>query len=194
MEIKQFSGQRGRTLVPRVIGRTASAPDRSSSKRVKKSVEQILEEMPTAGSGNAAQRLVDIAKANGATIARGDTGFSIRWRNPVWSKQFHTLVWIYPVDHKVWMNTRGFTFGMNDWGFEGAPATLRETLIDWTKQFERDPHTIDASTAPASPSASGDSTGHTFAWAMSLEQAAEHIDLVAMRFTKVLDDLSALVL
>ena len=41
VEIKQFSGQTGRTLVPRVIGRTASAPDRSSRKRPqRKALEQ----------------------------------------------------------------------------------------------------------------------------------------------------------
>lgn len=192
VEIKQFSGEKGSILVPRVIGRTASAPDRSPKKRDKKSVEQVLVEMPTAGARAAAQRLVDIAKSNGATIVRGDTGFSIRWRNLDWSKQFHTLAWLYPVDYKVWMNTRGFTFGMNDLGFEGTPSALRKTLIDWTKQFEHDLYTNDASTIAIAPSSAGDSTGHTFAWAMSPDCAAENINQIAARFEKVLGDLNAL--
>ena len=192
VEIKQFRGRTGQTLVPRVIGRTAASPDRSSRKRTKKTIEQVIGEMPTVGARDAAQRLVDIAKVKGATIGRGDTGFSIRWRNPNWSRQFHTLAWIYPVDHKVWMNTRGFTFGMNDWGFEGAPSDLRETLLDWATQFEHDLFTIDASTTAVASSSTEDITEHTFAWAMSTENAAENIDLIARRFTKVLDDLKAL--
>ena len=192
VEIKQFLGETGRTLVPRVIGRTASAPDRSSRKRDKRSVEQVLKAMPTEGARAAAQRLVDIANLNGGTIVRGDTGFSIRWRNTDWSKQYHTVAWIYPVNDKVWMNTKGFTFGMNDWGFEGTPTALREVLIDWSKQFEHDPNTIDASTTAVAPSVNGDSTEHTFAWAISPEDAAESIDLIALRFEKVLSDLNAL--
>ena len=140
----------------------------------------------------AAQRLVDIAMENGATIARGDTGFSIRWRNSIWSRQNHTLAWIYPVNEKVWMNTKGFTFGMNDWGYEGAPSTLRETLIDWAKQFEHDPFTIEAGTTAVSPSETGDNTEHTYAWAINLEDAADNIDIIASRLEEVLKHLKNL--
>ena len=192
VEIKQFKGVTGKTLVPRVIGRTASAVERKSRKRSKKSVEQVLAEMPTDGARAAAQRLLDIAKANGAIIAEGDAGVTIRWRNRDWSKQHHTLVWIYPTNEKVWLNTRSFTFGMNDWGFEEAPSTLRETLINWVKQLDPDVFPIDASTTAQAPDLSGNLTEHVFARAVTIEDAFKNIDEIAPRFEKVLKELNAL--
>lgn len=71
VEIKQSSGQPGRILVPRVIGRTASAPDRSSKKRLNKTIEEILNDMPSAGAQAAAKRLTDIAIQWGCKIYLG---------------------------------------------------------------------------------------------------------------------------
>lgn len=192
VEIKQFAGEKGSALVPRVIGRTASTPDRSSRKRVRKTVAQVIEEMSSPGAQAAAQQLVNIAEEYGAKIGRGDSGFTIRWRNSEWSKQNYTLAWIYPSNEKYWMNTKGFTFGMNDWGFEGAPSALRKTLIAWAKQFQHDPFTTSGGSTAVAPSCDGEITEHIYAWSMDLQDAADNIDIIASRLEKALKDLNYL--
>ena len=181
VEIKQFLGETGRTLVPRVIGRTASAPDRTMTLRIKKTVEQVLNDMPSVQARDAARRLADVAQARGARISRGDAGFQIRWRHPDWPKQYFTLAWIYPIfDYPLWMKTKGFTFGMNDWGFEEKPVALRDTLLVWADQFEYDSFTVPASSSDI------------IAWAVSPDDAAANIDLVVERLERVLDHLNDL--
>ena len=56
VEIKQFPGRLGRTLVPRIIGRPASVSARSSGSHPKRSVEEILSQMPSPGVRRAAER------------------------------------------------------------------------------------------------------------------------------------------
>lgn len=180
VEIKQFSGLTGQTLVPRVIGRTASSPDRTSRKRVYKSTDQILAEMPNEEVRDATKRLIKIASEKGAEARGGSVGFSIRYRPAAWHRLV-SLAWICPIpDHSSWMGTKEFTFGRSNepWGDE--PPGLIEILREWADDFKADtfatryPHeTLDA-------------------WIVKHQDAADNIDIIAKRLEKVLDNLRIL--
>lgn len=180
VEIKQFSGQTGRTLVPRVIGRTASAPDRSSKKRDYKTINQILDEMPNEQVRNATECLVKVAREKGAEARGGSVGFSIRYRPPAWSRPV-SLAWINPLpDYSGWMGTKEFTFGMSNYVYEDEPPGLNEILKRWAAEFKDDtfvtryPHEgLDA-------------------WIIKHQDASDNIDIIAKRLEKVLDDLQSL--
>ena len=180
VEIKQFSGETGRTLVPRVIGRTASAPDRSSKKRDYKTINQILDEMPNERVRDATERLVKVAREKGAEARCGSVGFSIRYRPPAWSRPL-SLAWINPFpDYSGWMGTKEFTFGMSNYVYEDEPPGLNKILKTWAAEFKDDtfvtryPHEgLDA-------------------WIVKHQDAADNIDIIAERLGKVLDDLRKL--
>ena len=184
VEIKQFSGKKGRTLVPRVIGRTASAPDRSSKRRGTKTLEEILEQMPSTSIRQAAQRLIDVAKEKGGIVYPGSIAFSIRYASPV-LKHPISLAWINPIpEYSGWMGTKNFTFGMynyHDYEPEGRPpAEAIEILKSWVNQFKDDTFVDEY------PYEGLD------AWIVKHEDAADNIDIIAERLGKVLDDLRIL--
>ena len=178
VEIKQFSGEKGSTLVPRVIGRTASAPDRSPRKRVRKKLDQVLDEMPSPRAREAAQRLANLAKEKGAIVYPGDAGFSIRVRPSVSPESLISVAWIYPFfDRLGWGRTKGFSFGKAHWELENKPSGLLDIVDAWTVQFQADPYTTEASFKDVT------------ARAISPEDAAENIDELASRLEKVIEDL-----
>ncbi len=177
VEVKQFAGEKGSTLVPRVIGRTASAPDRSSKKRDHKTINQILDEMPNERVRDATERLVKVAREKGAEARGGSVGFSIRYRPPAWSRPL-SLAWINPFpDYSGWMGTKEFTFGMSNYVYEDEPPGLNEILKTWAAEFKDDtfvtryPHEgLDA-------------------WIVKHQDASDNIDIIAKRLEKVLDNL-----
>ncbi len=177
VEIKQFSGQTGRTLVPRVIGRTASAPDRSSKKRDYKTINQILDEMPNEPVRNATERLVKVATDKGAEARGGSVGFSIRYRPPAWSRTV-SLAWINPLpDYSGWMGTKEFTFGMSNYVYDDEPPGLHEILKTWAAEFKDDTF------ATRYPHEGLD------AWIIKHKDASDNIDVIAKRLERVLDNL-----
>lgn len=185
VEIKQVTSQGSRILVSRVIGR--SAPEHSPKKRVRKSLKEIQESMPSDGAKAAAERLVNIAISKGCKIYPGDVGLSIRWPYPPSRSKLTTLAWLYPsFDAPVWDQARGFTFGYYTSAQEIKESPdLIKILEEWTQKFEADSSVVDASSKPPTKSP-------VKAWAMSPEDAAANIDTIAERFEKVLNDLNSL--
>ena len=181
VEIKQFIGETGRTLVPRVIGRTAAVPDKASSgSRKKMSRDEFFAQMPSPLVQQAAERLMVVAEANGGIVSFGGSGISIRCRCRAWQLPL-TLAWIYPDPNRGWFGTRQFTFGTNIWDMGKYPDKLREILKSWAEQFEDDAFTTDVS----------DMDTNT-AWMITYEDAVENIDVLAKRLAKVLSSLQQL--
>ena len=181
VEIKQFLGATGKTLVPRVIGRTAAIPDKASTgSRKKVSRDEFFAQMPSPQVQQAAERLMDVAEANGGIVSFGSSGISIRCRCQVWKRAL-TLAWIYPDPNRGWIRTRQFTFGTNTWDMEKYPAELREILKNWADQFEDDAFTSDAS-----------QEGENQAWMITYEDAVANIDVLAERLENVLTSLKQL--
>ena len=180
VEIKQFRGATGQTLVPRVIGRTAAALTSSPASRNKMNREEFLAEMPSPESKESAIRLLDVASKHNARFDWGIRSVSIRARCPAWRIPL-SVAWLYPVAPRgLW---KEFTFGCGNWSptfFEDLPSNLREFLEKWADQFSTDSFTIDAS-----------STGSK-AWTISAAAAAANIDVLAERLENILRSLQEL--
>ena len=72
VEIKQFLGETGKTLVPRVIGRTAAIPDKSArNSRTKLGHDEFLTQMPSPQVRQATERLINVAKEKGGIVYFG---------------------------------------------------------------------------------------------------------------------------
>ncbi len=185
VEIKQFLGATGQTLVPRVIGRTAAAPDRTSAGgRRPMDNDEFLNQMPSPEIQHAAKRLLDVANECGAQLTYGNATVSIRCRTSAW-RQPVTVAWLSPTPAPYGSSAgnRNFRFGAGNWSpdfFTNLPEGLREVLEKWAGEFENQPGAWDVS-AP----------GHK-AWAFTHEDAAKNIDVLAERLDKVLTELTAL--
>ena len=131
VEIKQFRGKSTQTLVPRVLGRTATAPaHRQGGRGQKLTRESFLEEFTSDEARNAAERLLDVARESGCTFDWWPRGVSIRGRSSLW-KQPITVAWLYSPSNagKGWMRTRDFTFGVGILDYEPGPEEeLRAVL------------------------------------------------------------------
>lgn len=187
VEIKQFRGATGRTLVPRVIGRTAEAavaPGRQSGGsgkgRSRISREDFFAQMPDDAVRQAAQRLMDLTEKGGGAVTFGDSSVSLRCNCPAWAKPL-TVAWIYPVSGRGgWLSTQDFTFGMTNWDKDKQPPQLVEILETWAAQFENDPFSNRIPVKPISAR-----------W-VSHRDAAANIDLLAERLERVLGELREL--
>ena len=179
VEIKQFRGERGQTLVPRVIGRIAAAP-RSGSRERSYTTRTIWEEQfPTAEARNAGNRLLDAAIDAGAVLEWGSHGVSVRARCSLWSQPV-TVAWLYPREDTGWMRTRSFSFGDSFFQYEGVPDELRSLLEEWADQFADDDFTEDVSSKGVR------------AYAVSHAAAIENIDLLTERLKSILAKLATL--
>ncbi len=185
VEVKQFQGESSQTLVPRVIGRiAASSPRGTAGPRRKLTRDSFLEELPTDSAREAAKRLLDVAKENGAKVEPGSNTVSIRGR-------VRAEVWSGPIT-VAWLCTRGATTsgGLHITGFafgryvlsDAVPEDLRAMLDQWADQFAGD------SFAEASKS----TAEGVKVWIVGYDDAARHIDLLTDRLAKVLSELKAL--
>ena len=181
VEIKQFRGVTGQTLVPRVIGRTAAVPARSSGTGRNISRGEFLSQLPGQQIREAAGRLLEVANHSRARLEWGHAGVSVRGRTPAWRSPV-TVAWLYPPGVSISISGT-FTFGAGNFYpdfFDNLPTRLREVLENWVNQFAEDPYASDVS-----------STGFK-AWAITHEDAAANIDALAERLDKVLTELAAL--
>ena len=179
VEIKQFRGERGQTLVPRVIGRIAASP-RSGSPARSNTTRTIWEEQfPTAEARNAGIKLLDTAIDAGALLGWGSHGVSVRARCSMWS-QLVTVAWLYPTEDRGWMRTRSFSFGDSFFEYEGVPDELRSLLEEWADQFADDDFTEDVSSKGVR------------AYAVRHAAAAENVELLTERLQSILSRISAL--
>ena len=182
--IKQFLGDSGQTLVPKVIGRTAatavrSATSRSNSKQFNR--EKFLDRMPSPDVREAANLLLRVSESRNASLSWGNAGVTIRCHTP--SRRSPVAVaWVYPPGVNIGLSGN-CCFGAGNWSpnfFESLPTNLREVLENWADLFADDIFVHDVS-----------SPGFK-AWAITLEDAAANIDVLANRLDKVLSDLGAL--
>ena len=179
VEIKQFRGERGQTLVPRVIGRIAASP-RSGGRARSNTTRTIWEEQfPTAEARNAGIKLLDAALDSGAVLVWRDHGVSVRGRCSMWS-ELVTVAWLYPTEDRGWMRTRSFSFGDSFFEYEGVPDELRSLLEEWADEFKDDSFTEDVSSKGVR------------AYAVRHDAAAENVDLLTERLQSILAKLAAL--
>ena len=137
VEVKQFRGEQIQTLVPRVLGRTASSPAAGSAPRLTR--EKFLGDFSIEIQQKTAAQLLDVARDAGATFEWGSSGVSVRVPCPLRTQPV-TVAWLYPpsTSEKGWMKTRAFTFGTAI--LESDPdERLRAILQRWVGQFEGDP-------------------------------------------------------
>lgn len=181
VEIKQFRGVMGQTLVPRVIGRTTTpGPSRSSSSRFRINLEEFFAQMPSPQIRDAAERLMQVAKENRAGTSPGSTGISIRSNSPAWNQPI-TVAWLYPIpEKKGWMNTKNFSFGEGSGRLDSMPDNLRQILQAWVDGFQGLPYTTDVSSVGVQ------------AYAITHQDAAANIDVLAERLGNVLRSLQQL--
>ncbi len=70
VEIKQFRGRSTQTLVPRVLGRTATSSGHGATgPRRRLTQESFLDELPSDEARNVATRILDVAREHGASLA-----------------------------------------------------------------------------------------------------------------------------
>ena len=168
VEIKKFDGESGlRTLVPRVIGRTAKP---AGAKRQKLDRDSFLAKFEDEAVRNAARRLLAVGSEHGR-VYMGTTGVSIGYPKRC------SVAWVFPPGVTGWMGLTDFTFGCPPFG--DVPAELHEMLKTWLSQFKDD----------GFQDVSGDwGNGRR----VLATDAAQHIDTLTARLEKVLTDLRSM--
>lgn len=190
VEIKQFRGETGSsTLAPRVIRRTAEAVaapgQRASSGSVVNFTEQTFIESFAEQQQvqQAVERLFAVAQQHGARLKGTKSGVTISLRCKPAKQRDTRLVWLNAPATTGWLGVEGFIFGhgngYKDY-FDNLSPILQEKLDAWVDQFAQDAFAADAS-----------QTGIR-AYAIPHTAAAAHIDLLAERLGRVLQELREL--
>ena len=186
VEIKQFRGKgesTTQTFVPRVIGRLAASPGRSTSGRRPKKLtrEELLGSLPDEGARDAVTRLFTVAEECDARLEEKESSISIRMRCSTWEhKQPITVAWIFEPEARVAKRER-LTFGVAVLSYPNPPeGDLRATLEQWADQFGDDAFAKEVGSPPDK------------AWTITYEEAALHIDLLAERLRDILTKLKDL--
>ena len=177
VEIKQFRGKAEsttQTFVPRVIGRLAAPPGRSTSGRPRGKLtrEELLDEIGDDRVCAAVTRLLDVAEKNKAHLDWGSASVAIQAVSADESRQ--TVARIYRPGAS-YRGAREFAFGFHTVG-EGTPGALRSFL----EQFENDGF---AELAPTKPPE---------VWNVSYDDAERNIDLLAERLQTALTEIGKL--
>ncbi|MCY4623800.1 MAG: hypothetical protein OXC99_02155 [Chloroflexi bacterium] len=182
VEVKQYKGPAGQTLVPRVSGHSAVVKPHTSP-RTKITHEEFLAQLPNDDTRVAAERLLSVARKHGAQIDAGVRGYSVRVVMP---KDVYyapvTVAWFFPVpDAPMWAGLRNFTFGAAYPSYDDEK--LDDLMDSWVEQFRRDDfgfsYTLDKRKA--------DTTR-----ILSHAEVVAHQDTLAERLAAVIDDLGAL--
>ena len=179
VEIKRFQGPAGRTLVPRVIGRTSAVPSRSGS-RQRLTRESFLEGFSDGDVRAVAVRLLDTARQPGVDINYG-TSYAVRIdvRCSAWARPIR-VAWLHSQPgRRGWRRTKDFSFGARTFE-DNLPEELQSVLQRWEEQFSADGFVEDVSSMEAR------------AWAVSHKDAVLHQDLLAERLGRVISQLTSL--
>ena len=182
VEIKQFRGNAGQTLVPRVIGRITGTP-KPGPRRPTHTRKSFLDAFPDGDDRNVAERLLDGAVAAGATLTWGSTSVSIRAKCPQWGQNPITVAILTPPGAQGgWVGEE-----LNDAHFGEAVSTytpppdeaVLAVLEQYVASFTGDPsmNKIDK-----------DRRG----WSAPYAALAQHIDVIVERLAKVVRELGAL--
>ena len=176
VEIKQFHGESGRTLVPRVIGKTAA---RASPEKLTR--QSFLDGIGNKGARETASRLIDTAEHSGALVEYRKTTATIRVKSPAWPRPI-SLAWLY-----LESATTGHMHAYTDFFIFGTgildqrpPAELHALLERWTDLFSEDEFAQDVS-----------GKGHK-SWAISHNTVLDQQDLLAERLRKIIPELASL--
>ena len=152
---------------------------RSNSKQFNR--EEFLDRMPSPDVREAANLLLKVPETRNASLYWGNAGVTIRCHTP--SRRSPVAVaWLYPPGVNIRLSGN-CCFGAGNWSpnfFESLPTNLREVLENWADLLADDIFVHDVS-SPGSK-----------VWAITLEDAAANIDVLANRLDKVLSDLRAL--
>ena len=180
VEIKQFCSELTQIFVPRVVGRPASRPVVLHPPLTRESfLDGFAGDEEWRG---AADRLLDVARKSGCTLAWGPSGVSVRMRCSSWPQPV-SVAWFYPPSKSKmgWMRTKDFSFGAAIFDCDPPPGEeLRALLQRWIDQFSSDDFAQDVSSKGVK------------AWAVGYEAASHHVDLLVERLTKVLSELKSL--
>ena len=186
VEIKQFRGGTGRTLVPRVIGRTAVAlSNRSGQRRVRNNLgeQTFFASFPDREVQRVAERLLEVARQNGANLNWNPESVTIRVRCAVWDKPVRVASLHIP-GAIGWHRAGGFVFGGGDGNrgsrIEDMPPSLQNVMENWANEFAQDEF---ADVVPHE---------QLLGYSISHEAAAANIDVLAERLENVLRNLQQL--
>ncbi len=168
VEIKQFRGESLRTLVPKVIGRTASVPTRGARRRRKmSSLSEFYDRFDDPEARRAAERLITVAQEEDADISLHEQAVVIGMRCSL-QKTPCNVAWLYSTtEGTYWYGFTGFTFrcGQADLALSDK---ARIWFDEWEKQFDQDSFTREiGSSLPA--------------WTIDPVIAAKHIDILEER-------------
>lgn len=179
VEIKQFRGDSGQILVPRIIGALAAGPKTTTSRgRVSLTRESFLGAFADERARLAAAQLLRVADSHGATVARGAKGVSIRVRCKLWPHPL-TIAWLYAEpDVFHWWVTRDFSFGAAIGQYDYDIDERLQTCLDaWESAF--------ADELFAEPIEGRGIVG----CAIKHADAAANIEIIASRLAATIDDL-----
>ena len=186
VEIKQFRGATGQTLVPRVIGRTAASPSsRSGQRRVRDNLDEqtFIASFPDRHVQRAAERLLEVARQNGANLSWNPESVTIRGLCAVWERPLRVASLHVP-GAIGWHGAGGFVFGggSGNRGFriEDMPQSLQNILENWANEFSHDEF---ADVVPHEK---------LQGWAIPHVGGAANIDVLAERLENILRSLQEL--
>lgn len=142
VEVRQFIGNAGRTLVPGIRGTSTKRNALTATPRASVTRERFMAAF-SPDVRDAAARLIDGAVRVGASLEWGSSGVSIRGRSPYWPQPL-TVAWLYPTS-VGWAKTRDFSFGSGAVDYPNLPDTLRLLLTDYCDRVSALPYAADAS-------------------------------------------------
>ena len=179
VEIKQFRGKSAQTLVPRVLGRTASTSiPHGAGPRQKLTRDTFLCRFDSDGARIAAARILDVVQESGASLVWGTQGLSVRIRCSVWQQPV-SVAWLFPPSVSGWMGLRNISLGSAMFDYD-PPEALRAILERWVGQFSADEFATDSS-------------GKGFkTWSVDYEAATRNIEVLERRLVAVLAELKSL--
>lgn len=178
IEVKQFRSQSARTLVPRVLGRTAARV--ASGRRANLTREEFLQQFSDVAERDAARQLIDAAETAGAVLAWGPRGVSIRGHCSAWPQPI-SVAWLFPPNVRGWMGLRNITFGeFVSYDEQASDERLRACLDAWGDAFSSDDFSVIVSKKGI--------RGVTIRYG----DAARHIGPLEKRLTSVLAELASL--
>ena len=179
VEIKQFRGKSTQTLVPRVIGRSAAPSAVGSHPKLTR--ESFLYGFNSDEARSVADRLLEVAQKYDSKLEWGPSGVSVRMDCSAWLQPI-TLAWLFLPSKKGWMRTKYFSFGaaILDEKNPSPGEELRKILERYIDQFSSDNFVEDVSSKGVK------------AWAVSYDDAFQHVDLLEERLAEVFSELKSL--
>ena len=185
VEIKQYSGTERRTLVPRVLGRTAGAPPpKPVTPRTHLNRQSLLDAFTDAADREVADRLLGIAADVGATLNWGVTSVSIRAKCPLWNQNQITIAILTPPDSfggwaGEWLTNVYVGVGVDAYIPPHAEA-IRPVLDRYVSAFEHDTFMT------------RDDKKYRRGWTAPYADCAPHLGTIRERVAAVVQELGAL--